>query len=231
MKLNTGTRTRFGIAFSALCAVLLGLAFLPSHLWPLTFLGLVPMIVAQHRVMPEKCSSLAFDIGVGRFPGFDRVRSVLPGWSKMLSRDAGEQSQAAAANIILADDQPKVRSALRFLLEQVSDWQVAAEVETADELFSQIEATRPDIILLDWELPGINGKKDIARLKACCGQVQIVALSSHLDASKDALKAGVDVFVSKTDPPDRILIELRKLDHPFNPRGIALANNQRAERR
>lgn len=231
MKPDNGKRTRFGIAFSALCAVLLGLAFLPSHLRPLNFVGLVPMIVAQHHVIPGKRFGLTADIGVGGFFGLDWVRSVLPGRRNIHSPDIGEQSQLATTKIILADDQSKVRSALRFLLEQVSNWQVAAEVETADELFSQIEATRPDIILLDWELPGINGKKSVARLKACCGHVQIVALSSHINARKDALEADVDVFISKTDPPDRILIELRKLDHPFNPRGIALANNQRAERR
>ena len=70
MKLTNYKRILFGIAFSALSAVLFGLAFPPYHLWPLIFVGLVPMIVAQHRVMPKKLSGLAYGIGVGGFFGF-----------------------------------------------------------------------------------------------------------------------------------------------------------------
>ena len=70
MKLAHGKRTLLGIALSALSAVLFALAFPPYHLWPLIFLGLVPMIVAQHRVMPAKLSGLAYGIGVGGFFGF-----------------------------------------------------------------------------------------------------------------------------------------------------------------
>jgi CheY-like chemotaxis protein len=174
------------------------------------------MIVAQHRVIPEEFSGRASDIGVGGFLGLERIRIVLARCRNDRSLDAGEQGQAAT-HIILADDQAKVRSALRFLLEQVSDWQVIAEVETADALLSQTEKTRPDVILLDWELPGIHGQESISRLKACCGHVRIIALSSQLDARKDALEAGADVFVSKSDPPERILNELRTLDQQFDP--------------
>jgi hypothetical protein len=114
MKLANHKRILFGIAFSALSAVLFGLAFPPYHLWPLIFVGLVPMIVAQHRVMPDEFSGLASDIGVGGFLGLDWVRIVLARWRNVRSLDAVERGQAAT-KIILADDQAKVRSALRFL--------------------------------------------------------------------------------------------------------------------
>jgi len=217
MKLANHKRILFGIAFSALCAILFGRAFLPSNRWPLIFVGLVPMIVAQHRVISENRFGLTADIGVGGFFNLEWIRIVPHRWRNMLSLDAGEQGQAAKVKIILADDQAKVRSALRFLLEQVSDWHVVAEVETIEALLSRIESAHPDIILLDWELPGIQGEKSIAMLKQRCSDIKIVALSSQVDARKDAVEAEVDVFVSKTDPPDRILIELRKLDDHFNP--------------
>ncbi len=69
MNLAKSKRTLVGIALSALSAVLFSLAFPPYHLWPLIFLGLVPMIIAQHRVMPAKLSGLAYGIGVGGFFG------------------------------------------------------------------------------------------------------------------------------------------------------------------
>lgn len=56
-----------GISLASLSAVLLTLAFPPYELWPLIFVGLVPMIVAQHRIMTENTASLAYAIGVGGF--------------------------------------------------------------------------------------------------------------------------------------------------------------------
>ena len=118
----------------------------------------------------------------------------------------------AKLKILLADDQPKVRSALRLLLEQETQWQVVGEVGDATTLLAAIQATLPDIILLDWELPGINGKKSVSRLKDCCGDVKIVALSSQVDAREHACQANVDAFVSKSDLPEKVLAKLHALD-------------------
>ncbi|MEW6244506.1 MAG: hypothetical protein AB1497_09660 [Bacillota bacterium] len=56
-----------GIALSALSSVLLVLGFPPHSFWPLIWVGLVPMMVSQQRVMPERLSWLAYGIGVGGF--------------------------------------------------------------------------------------------------------------------------------------------------------------------
>ena len=113
--------------------------------------------------------------------------------------------------ILLADDQTKVRSALRLLLEQEDRWQIVAEVGDASTLSAAMALTSPDIILLDWELPGLQGKKSVAGMRSCCPHVKIVALSSQVDARKEARKAQVDAFVSKGDPPNTVLTTLRSL--------------------
>ncbi len=114
--------------------------------------------------------------------------------------------------VLLADDQPKVRSALRLLLEQESQWQIVGEAGDAASLLDATAKTRPDIILLDWELPDFQGENDVTNLKACCKHVKIVALSSQLDARKTAFEANVDAFVSKGDPPEVVLDILYSLD-------------------
>ena len=58
--------------------------------------------------------------------------------------------------VLLADDQPQVRSALRLLLEEEPGLSVVDEVVSAGELLSRVEVTCPDLILLDWELPGLR---------------------------------------------------------------------------
>jgi len=60
-------RTAAGLGLAALGAASLALAFPPYGLWPLVFVGLVPIIVAQHRVMPRALSGLAFGTGIGGF--------------------------------------------------------------------------------------------------------------------------------------------------------------------
>ncbi len=58
--------------------------------------------------------------------------------------------------ILLADDQSEVRSALHLLLEQEAGLTIVEEVSEADELLAQVEMTCPDVVLLDWELPGLQ---------------------------------------------------------------------------
>ncbi|MDZ7844645.1 MAG: nitrilase-related carbon-nitrogen hydrolase [Anaerolineales bacterium] len=62
---NYGQRILVGMGLSTLGGMLFAFAFPPFDLWPLIFIGLVPVILSQHRVMPEKFSGAAYGIGVG----------------------------------------------------------------------------------------------------------------------------------------------------------------------
>jgi len=58
--------------------------------------------------------------------------------------------------VFLADDQAKVCSALRLLLEQELGLRVVGEATEAKDLLAQVQRTQPDLVLLDWELPGLQ---------------------------------------------------------------------------
>jgi DNA-binding NarL/FixJ family response regulator len=58
--------------------------------------------------------------------------------------------------VLLADDQPALRSAVRFLLEQEPDLSIVGEVGDVAGLMERVAALHPDLLLLDWELPGLN---------------------------------------------------------------------------
>lgn len=120
--------------------------------------------------------------------------------------------------VFLADDQAKVRSALRLLLEQEPGLRVVGEAAEAEELLVQVQATRPDLMLLDWELPGLalahsirSGKQLLSVLHRYCPNLRVIALSGQLEARRAALAAGADAFVSKGDPPERLLATLRSM--------------------
>jgi len=126
--------------------------------------------------------------------------------------------------IFLADDQAKVCSALRLLLEQEPGLSVVGEAAEAKDLLAQVQRTRPDLVLLDWELPGLraprsstpsagsgisSGQRLLAALHSLSCRPKVIALSGHLEAREEALAAGADAFVSKGDPPERLLTTLR----------------------
>lgn len=107
--------------------------------------------------------------------------------------------------ILLADDQPQVRSALRLLLEQEIQAQIVGEAETLEDLLNQRPARNPEAILLDWELPGLSPNADLPKVRQAYPLAQILALSSRPEARQAALQAGADAFVCKGDPPEQLL--------------------------
>jgi DNA-binding NarL/FixJ family response regulator len=107
--------------------------------------------------------------------------------------------------VFLADDQTRVRSALRLLLEQEPGLSVVGEAAEAEDMLAQTEATQPDLVLLDWELPGLRTDDRLSVLRALCPQLKVIALSGQPEARRAALSAGADAFVSKGEPPERLL--------------------------
>jgi len=107
--------------------------------------------------------------------------------------------------ILLADDQPEVRRALVALLNRQPGLRVVGEAVDAADLLAQVEAVKPRTILLDWELPGRTQISLIPALRGARPGLIVIALSGRPEARRAALKAGVDAFVSKSDPPEKLL--------------------------
>ena len=107
--------------------------------------------------------------------------------------------------ITLADNRRKVRFALRALLEQQAEVNVVGEAVDAQNLLAQVAEICPDVILLDWELPGMAADDLLSALRRKCPDILVVALSGRVSARGAALAAGVDAFVSKGEPPERLL--------------------------
>jgi DNA-binding NarL/FixJ family response regulator len=110
-----------------------------------------------------------------------------------------------ARHILIADDQSRVRQALRLLLEQELAPEQVDEVVDAETLMAQIAAGCPDLVLLDWGLPGMPAGDLLAALRQTCTNLTVIVLSGQPDAEGAALGAGADAFVSKTDPPEQLL--------------------------
>jgi DNA-binding NarL/FixJ family response regulator len=114
-------------------------------------------------------------------------------------------------HIVLADDQAPLRSALHFWLEQETRLHVVGQATDAASLLRQILETPPDLILLDWELPGMPIGHILPLLHQEIPGAHIIALSSRPEARQAALAAHVDAFVSKGEPPEQLLAAISEL--------------------
>ena len=115
--------------------------------------------------------------------------------------------------VLLADDQSKVRSALRLILEQQPDLNVLGEAVDAQGLLDWVRLVCPDVVLLDWELPGLPRHDLLSTLRARCPHLKVIALSGRPEARQAALAAGADAFVSKGDPPEQLLAAVNGCCH------------------
>jgi DNA-binding NarL/FixJ family response regulator len=118
--------------------------------------------------------------------------------------------------VILADDQAKVRSALRLLLEHQSDVEILGEAVDTTGLLDRVRVVRPDLILLDWELPGLPATTLLPLLHDHCPGLRVIALSVRPELRQAALDAGSDAFVCKGDPPERLLMAMDEMDLKSN---------------
>lgn len=111
--------------------------------------------------------------------------------------------------VLIAENQSKVRFALRVTLERQSGLTGVSEVADPDELISQAEVMHPDLILLDWDLPEMDAAQTLRALSKVCPNLFVIALGKD-ESREQALRQGADVFVSKRESPDGLLAAIGK---------------------
>jgi len=113
--------------------------------------------------------------------------------------------------ILVADNDARVRAALQTLLAQEPAQLVIRESADLGSLAIQVREFKPDLVLLDWELPGRPAAALLFALHGVDHHPQVIVLSQRSEAEMEALAVGADAFVSKNDPPDRLLATFRRL--------------------
>jgi len=112
---------------------------------------------------------------------------------------------------LIADDQANVRSALALLLKQEPQFHVVGEAADALGLLQAVHRHAPNLLLLDWELPGLETEYLLHLLRYEQPHLLIVALSSRPEAEAMAKAAGANTFVSKGALPEQVLAAVMNL--------------------
>ncbi len=113
--------------------------------------------------------------------------------------------------ILLADDQSEVRLALKILLGQEMGLEIVDEAAELNSLLIKAKESRPDVVLLDWELANLRISDIIPVFRCLFPELRIIALSGRPEAAKSALDAGVDAFVSKGEHSEKLLEAIYKV--------------------
>jgi len=121
-------------------------------------------------------------------------------------------------HVLVADGHTQVRWALRTAIKEAFDLVVIDEALDAQTLLAQARILEPDLVLLEWELPGLPvGPALVAALHALTPGCRVAVLSRLPEARQAALAAGADLFVSKSAAPQQLLAALRTLMEPGAP--------------
>lgn len=103
--------------------------------------------------------------------------------------------------ILVVDDNPAVRNYLRALLEQQGSWQVCDEARTGGEALQRLKKAPPDLILLDFQMPDLNGLEVARQISRLCPQIPILMVTIHLSKqlAEEARKVGIRGTCAKSD--------------------------------
>ena len=118
---------------------------------------------------------------------------------------------AAPLRILLADDHVTVRHGLKLLIEEQPDMAVVAEVSDGDSAVQRTLAIKPDVVVMDISMPGMNGLVATRLLRQKDPTVGIVTLTRHADDAylEELLRAGASGYVLKQSAPIELLHAIR----------------------
>ena len=111
--------------------------------------------------------------------------------------------------VLLADNQDRVRSALRLAFEHEPEIEVVGEVNHVDEVIPSIQKNEPDILLIDVELASSPCHAFIQTIRENFPEILVVVMSAAGFTQQQTSEAGAHAFISKVEPPERLFQVLR----------------------
>jgi len=122
-------------------------------------------------------------------------------------------SKSKPITVLLVDDHQIVRVGFRRLIETTSDIRVLAEAQSGEESYQLVDDLRPDVIIMDINMPGIGGLEAIGRLRKRNVKEKIIALTVHETEPfpSRVLAAGAQGYLSKRCAPQELIQAIRKV--------------------
>jgi DNA-binding NarL/FixJ family response regulator len=109
--------------------------------------------------------------------------------------------------VLLYEDNPQLREGLTMLIEGSEGFTVLASYKNCNNVIEELEAWKPDVILMDIDMPGVNGIEGLKKIRQQNSDVKILMLTVFDDNKNvfDAIRNGANGYVLKKTPPARLL--------------------------
>jgi DNA-binding NarL/FixJ family response regulator len=110
-------------------------------------------------------------------------------------------------NIAIIEDNPQYRTAISIILQLNENFRLIHKLENCDEMIGRFEVEKPDVVLMDIDMPGMNGIQAVWEIKKHFPEVKVLMLTVFEDEEKifGAIKAGANGYLLKKDSPQKIL--------------------------
>ena len=133
--------------------------------------------------------------------------------AEVTSEFSPNQHKSGKTRIMLADDHPLLRQALRNVLEKEHDFEVIAEASDGEEAVKLATKLIPDVVIMDISMPNLNGLEATRQIKASCPTIPILVLTVHDDNEHilSILQAGADGYLTKSVYGNEVINTVRAL--------------------
>jgi DNA-binding NarL/FixJ family response regulator len=143
------------------------------------------------------------------------------------------QPTGTSIRVVIVDDHAMIRAGLQQLLTGTHDIVVVGQAEDGEEAIEVVQSVRPDVVLMDLQMPGVDGVTAIRRLKALDVDVDVLVLTSFNDGERivGALDAGAVGYLLKDADPDDVLRGIRAVsrgESPIDPKAARTLLGARA---
>ncbi|MCF7992805.1 MAG: PAS domain S-box protein [Thiohalocapsa sp.] len=147
---------------------------------------------------------------LGAAAAIDFVRNV-PATAAPRHAEPRTGTRSENTKILLVDDHAMIRQALSSMLDEESGLSVVGEAANGAQAVAMAEELRPDLILMDYSMPDMDGIETTARIKARWPDIQVIGLSMYEDADRAAamINAGASAYVAKTAGSQDLLRAIR----------------------
>ena len=127
--------------------------------------------------------------------------------------------------VAIVEDNEKIREGLATLIDGSEGFQCSAAYESAEEALLHLPAYKPDVVLMDIQLPKMSGIECVEKLKERCPGIQVMMLTVYEDDEKvfQSLAAGATGYILKRTPPAELMEAIREIHEGGSPMSDQIA--------